>query len=62
MKIIVKRNEAQPEVTIDLKGVQYAYAIRDAIKLALQIDGFGENTILQVFNQPPIDNECESDE
>jgi hypothetical protein len=62
MKIIVKRNEAQPEVTIDLKGVHYAYAIRDAIKLALQIDGFGENTILQVFNQTPIDNESESDE
>ena len=62
MKIIVKRNEAQPEVTIDLKGVHYVYAIRDAIKLALQIDGFGENTILQVFNQTPIDNESESDE
>ena len=62
MKIIVKRNETEPEVTIDLKDVQYAYAIRDAIKLALQIDGFGENTILQVFNQTPIDNESESDE
>ena len=32
MKILVKRNEQQPEVTIDLKDVYYAYAIRDALK------------------------------
>ena len=51
MKIIVKRNEQQPEITIDLKDVHYAYAIRDALKLALDINGFTEQTILEVFNQ-----------
>ena len=51
MKILVKKNEHQPEVTIDLKDVHYPYAIRDAIQLALEIDGFTKETIEEVFNQ-----------
>lgn len=57
MKIVVKRNEQQPEVTIDLKDVHYPYAIRNAIQLALEIDGFTKETIAEVFNQMP-DVEC----
>ena len=51
MKIIVKKNEQNPEITIDLKDVHYAYAIIDAFKLALELDGFTKETILEVFNQ-----------
>ena len=58
LKIVVRRNEQQPEITIDLKGVHYPYAIRDAIQLALEIEGFTKETILEVFNQMP-DTKCE---
>ena len=58
MKIIVKRNEQEAEVTIDLKDVYHPYAIRDAIQLALEIDGFTEEIIAEVFNQMP-DAKCE---
>ena len=50
MKIILKRNDQTPEITIDLKDVHYAYAIRDALMLALQIDGFTQGNINDVFN------------
>ena len=58
LKIIVRRNEQTPEITIDLKDVHHPYAIRDAIKLALEIEGFTEQTISEVFNQMP-DTKCE---
>jgi hypothetical protein len=61
LKIVVRRNEREPKITIDLKGVHYPYAIRDAIKLALEIEGFTEQKILEVFNQMP-DVKCESNE
>jgi len=60
MKIIVKRNDQQPEVTIDLKDVNFAYAIRDAIKLALEIDGFTKDKIASVFNEYGEDVKCNS--
>lgn len=50
MKIIIKRNEQTPEITIDLKDVHYAYAIRDTLMLALEIDGFTQGNINDVFN------------
>jgi ethanolamine utilization protein EutQ (cupin superfamily) len=53
MKIIVKRNEQQPKITLDLKDVHYPYAIRDAIQVALEIDGFTKETIAEIFNQMP---------
>lgn len=50
MKIIIKRNEQTPEITIDLKDVNYTYAIIDALRLAMKIDGFTQETINDVFN------------
>ncbi len=61
MKIIVKRNEQNPEITIDLKDVHYAYAIRNALMLALQIDGFTQETINDVFNLGE-DVKCQAEE
>lgn len=59
MKILVKRNDQQPEITIDLKDVNYVYSIRDAFKLALELEGFTENTISEVFNQNLDKVKCE---
>lgn len=61
MKIIIKRNEQKPEVTIDLKDVHYPNAIRESIQMALEIDGFSKETIAEVFNQSP-DAKCEPSE
>jgi hypothetical protein len=52
MKIIIERNEEElqtPIVTIDTKTCHYPYAIRDALKLALELDGYDKETINQVF-------------
>jgi len=51
MIIIMKgSSESQtPIVTIDTKTCHYPYAIRDAIKLALEIDGYSKETINEVF-------------
>lgn len=52
MKIIIERNQSEsqtPIVTIDTKTCYYPYAIRNAIKLALEIDGYDESTINEVF-------------
>ena len=53
MKIIVKQNEQQPEITIDLTGVHHPFAIRDAIGLALEIDGYTKEAIREVFGIMP---------
>jgi hypothetical protein len=60
MKIIIDRKgESQtPKVTIDLKTCHYPYAIRNAIELALELDGYDEITIKQVFNRQN-DVKCE---
>lgn len=50
MKIIVKRNEQQAEVTFDLKDVIHSYAIREAIQTALKIEGFTQDCINEIFN------------
>lgn len=50
MKIIIQQDEQKAEITIDLKGIWYSYAIRDAITLALKCDGFTDSTINEVFN------------
>jgi hypothetical protein len=52
MKIIVERNNDErqyPIVTIDTKTCHYPYAIRDALMLALEIDGYPLSTINEVF-------------
>ncbi len=56
MKIIIERNQSErqtPIVTIDTKTCHYPYAIRKAIKLALEIDGYTKETINEVFNTMP---------
>ena len=52
MKIIIERNQIEsqtPIVTIDTKTCHYPYAIRNAIMLALEIDGYDKGTINEVF-------------
>lgn len=54
MKIIIERNQSEsqtPIVTIDTKTCHYPYAIRDAIELALELDGYSKETINEVFNE-----------
>lgn len=61
MKIVVKTNEQTPEITIDFKDVHYAYAIGDALRLAMKIDGFTQETINDVFNLGK-DVKCQAEE
>lgn len=56
MKIFIDRNQSErqtPIVTIDTKTCHYPYAIRDAIKLALELDGYTKETINEVFGIYP---------
>ena len=56
MKIIIERNQSErqtPIVTIDTKTCHYPLAIRNAIELALEIDGYGKETINEVFGRMP---------
>ena len=56
MKIIIERNQSEtqtPIVTIDTKTCHYPYAIRDAIELALELDGYTKETINEVFGIYP---------
>lgn len=49
MKIIIKRNEQSAEHTIDTKDCVYAYHIIEALRLALELDGYTKNLIDEVF-------------
>ena len=49
-----------PIVTIDTKTCHYPYAIRNAIELALEIDGYTKETINEVFGIMP-DVECKAE-
>jgi len=63
MKIIIERNQSErqtPIVTIDTKTCHYPYAIRNAIKLALEIDGYTKETINEVFGIM-LDVECKAE-
>jgi len=51
MKIIIKRDNDSPEITIDLSTLQYPCRIRDALKLALLQDGYTKETIADVFHE-----------
>lgn len=55
MKIIIKRNEQQPEITIDMSTVHYPYAIRETLILAMELDGYIKETINEVFGMIPVD-------
>lgn len=55
MKIIINRkleNET-PKVTIDTKDCHYPYAIKDALEMALKLDGYSQETINEVFGIMP---------
>jgi hypothetical protein len=52
MKITITNHNDQrqaPEVTIDTKSLTYPYAIRNALGLALELDGYDKSTIDEVF-------------
>ena len=56
MKIIIEREQSEsqtPIVTIDTKTCFYPYAIRNAIELALKLDGYDKETIKEVFGIMP---------
>jgi hypothetical protein len=61
MKIIIDRNTPDSRqsavVEIDTKYCYYPYAIREAIELALKIDGYDERTIDEVFFKQRVDVE-----
>lgn len=64
MKIIINRNNGEsqsPVVTIDTATCLYPYAIRNSIKLALELDGYDESTINEVFGMMP-DTKCSEEE
>lgn len=54
MKIIIDNNTSDSRqsaiVEIDTKHCQYPYAIREALELALKLDGYSQETISAVFN------------
>lgn len=60
MKIIIDRNTPDSRqssiVTIDTKHCHYPYAIKEAIELALKLDGYSKETISEVFNN--YNDEC----
>ena len=65
MKIIIERNQGErqtPIVTIDTETCHYPLAIRNAIELALEIDGYSKETINEVFGRMEMEtiNENES--
>ena len=59
MKIIIDRNTPDSRqsavVEIDTKHCYYPYAIREAIELALKLDGYDERTIDDVFCRERVD-------
>ncbi len=53
MRIIIDSRTQRPLVTIDTHTCTYPYAIRDAIKLALKLDGYDKETINEIFGIMP---------
>ena len=53
MKIIIKRDENCPKITMDLGAMenQYPYQIQQALWEALRLDGYTEEAIREVFNE-----------
>jgi len=51
MKIIVQKNLESAKVEIDTKDCSYQWAFRDAIILAMEIEGHHQSFIDQVINQ-----------
>jgi len=57
MKIVINRNNQHPQHTIDTKDCRYTYAIIEAFRLAMELDGFSEEAINEVFLLE-ADKEC----
>jgi hypothetical protein len=52
MIITVKMKEGEkqkPTITINTETCQYPYAIREALELALKLDGYDQDTINEIF-------------
>jgi hypothetical protein len=61
MKIEINRNDSEtqtPIIIIDTKTCHYPYAIRNAIELALELDGYTKETINEVFGRIQTDREA----
>jgi hypothetical protein len=65
MKIIVQQNSDTAKVEIDTKNCNYQWSFRDALILAMQIEGFEKSFIDAVFNaeedlkyEPMSDEDC----
>lgn len=59
MKIIIERNQDEnqtPIITIDLKTCYYPYAIRNAIELALELEGYSKENIKEIFGVMLVDD------
>ena len=64
MIITVKNKDGErqkPIVTIDTETCHYHYAIREAIELALELDGYTKETIDEVFGRQREDCKVESE-
>jgi hypothetical protein len=64
MIITIKTKDVEtqkPIVTIDTETCHYPHSIRKALELALQLDGYTEETINNVFNRES-DQACVSEE
>jgi hypothetical protein len=59
MKIIVQQSSDTAKVEIDTKDCNYQWSFREALILAMQIEGFEKSFIDAVFNQEEIDLRCE---
>ncbi|MCK9319403.1 hypothetical protein [Methanoculleus sp.] len=66
MKIIIDRNSLSERqsavVTVDTKHCHYPYAIREAIELAMELDGYTKETIDEVFGRRMAKTCVKSDE
>ena len=65
MKIIVQQNSDTAKVEIDTNNCNYQWSFRDALILAMQIEGFEKSFIDAVFNveedlkcEPMSDEDC----
>ena len=66
MNIIIDRNSLSERqsavVTVDTKHCHYPYAIREAIELAMELDGYTKETIDEVFGRRLAKTCVKSDE
>lgn len=61
MKITINRTNEERQmaiITIDTKSCNYPYAIREALELALKLDGYSNDTIDEVF---AINQDCKKE-